>query len=285
MGYPTTRACGPGRGRAGGSSRPPGAGRACRGQPSPARVWEQIRIRRGGQLPRRTQRESPAPGRPLSLLPGPDRGPGRGRIRGAVPGRNGLPASFCGDRPRASHPRQGLPAGRPRDGPRTSSSRNGIPASHPRNRPPASHPRHGIPAGRPRDGPRASYPRHGLSASFRGDRIAARGRTAETWTRRGQRARPRRHPARVGAGHVQGRSAVTGERVAASGTAARPGDPGSTGERFRQRGITASGVTVERRCLPDRGPRRTRPGARIPARTGSARPGVPAGPVLAVERA
>ena len=67
----------------------------------------------------------------------------------------------------------------------------------------------------------------------------------------------------------------------------RPGQEiqGAPGEWFRQRGIAASRVTVERRRLPDRGPRRTRPGARIPARTRSTRPGVPAGPVLAVERA
>jgi hypothetical protein len=71
--------------------------------------------------------------------------------------------------------------------------------------------------------------------------------------------------------------------VAAPGPAARPGDPGSAERRSQRRGITASRVTVERRRLPDRGARRTRPGTRIPARTRSTRPGIPAGPVLAVE--
>ena len=51
------------------------------------------------------------------------------------------------------------------------------------------------------------------------------------------------------------------------------------------RGIAASRVTVERRRLPDRGSQWARPGAGISARTRSTRPGVPAGPVLAVERA
>jgi hypothetical protein len=73
--------------------------------------------------------------------------------------------------------------------------------------------------------------------------------------------------------------------VAAPGTAARPGDPGSARQRSCQRRITAPRVTVERWRLPDCGPRRTRPGARIPARAWSARPGLPAGPVLGVERA
>jgi hypothetical protein len=72
--------------------------------------------------------------------------------------------------------------------------------------------------------------------------------------------------------------------MAAPGTAARPGDPGSARQRFRRRGIAAR-VTVERRRLPDRGSQRTRPRARIPACTRSTRPGVPARPVLAVERA
>ena len=115
--YSTTRARSPGRGRTGGSRRPPGTGhrlsRDDRGQPSPARLRGQDRVRRGDQLPRRIQRQPPAPGRPL-LLSGPDRGPQYGWIRSAFPGGHGLPASY----PRGRSMPQLRPARASRQAPR-----------------------------------------------------------------------------------------------------------------------------------------------------------------------
>ncbi len=222
MGASTTRARSPRRGRTRGRRRPPpgtghGFSRNDRRQPSPAGLRGHIWVRRTRQLLRRIQRQSPAPGRQLIFLSGPDRRPG-------------------------------VPAGCRRPGVLTSFSRNGVRAR-----------------GR--------------------DWVRARGRAAEARSRRGQPVRPRRHPARLRACHAQRRSIVTAERVAAPGTAARPGDPGSAGQRSAQRGIPASRVAVERRRLPDGGSQRTWPGTRIPARTRGTRPDIPAGPVLTVERA
>jgi len=153
--YSTTRARSPGRRRTRGSRRPPGPGhrlsRDDRGQPGPARLRGQDRVRRGDQLPRRIQRQPPAPGRPL-LLSGPDRRPQYGWIRSALPGGHGLPVRSPGDGACPSCARHGLPAGHPGDRTLPHCPRHGLPASHPRER---TSPRHGLPAGYPGDGVRA----------------------------------------------------------------------------------------------------------------------------------
>ena len=183
-----------------------------------------------------------------SSYPGPTAGPAPAGYAAAAPGGTGYPPADQGTGRPPATPGTGYP-----------------PATQGTGRPPAA--------------PGTGYPP--ATRGTGSGRAAGRRRREHS---EGREPSTRRHPARVGAGHDR-RSTVTGERVAASGTAARPGDPGSAGERFRQRGIAASRVTVERRRLPDRGPRRTRPIAWIPARARSARPGVPAGPILAVERA
>ena len=151
----TTRARSPGRGRTGGSRRPPGTGHGLsgddRGQPSSAGLWGQDRVRRGDQLPRRIQRQPPAPGRPL-FLSGPDRGPPYGWIHSALPGGHGLPVSYPGDGVCPRCARHGLPASHPGDRTLPCCPRHGLPASHPRER---TSPWHGLPAGYPRDGVRA----------------------------------------------------------------------------------------------------------------------------------
>ena len=178
-------------GEAVGRRRAPAAGlsRADRGQPSPPGLWRQIRVRRGDQLPRRIQRQSPAPGRPL-LLSGlgpqtrlrPDtRRPLPGARATRRPARGtGAPASYPQRRttrqlPRARATRQPPPARDTRQLPRAR-------ATHrpPRARDTRPLPRHGLPISHPRDGTPARYPRHGLPAGYPGDRLRARGRAAET---------------------------------------------------------------------------------------------------------
>ena len=110
----------------------------------------------------------------------------------------------------------------------------------------------------------------------------ARDRAAGTRPGRGQRARPRRLPG--GPGPARRRSLLARERLAPPGPAARAGDPGRTRKRSRQGRITVPRIVVERRGVPHRGAGRARPGPRIPARTRSARPCLPARPVLALER-
>ena len=234
MGCFTTKARGPGRGRTGGSGRPAagtshGPSRDGRGSPSPAGLWGQIRVRRGDQLPRRIQRQSPAPGRPHLVLPRPGSRPGPGWIRGVSPGRHGLPACHAGDGTPARYPGHRLPPGDPGTGAGRSGAR--------RRREPGA----GGQPGRNTTSP--ASPTTSVGPSSR----------ENAWRR------PERRP---------------GQEI-----------QGAPAQRFRRRGIAASRVTVERRRLPDRGSGRTRPGARIPARTRSTRPGIPAGPVLAVERA
>jgi hypothetical protein len=174
MGYSTTGARCPGRGRTGGSRRPPpgtghGVSRGDWEQLSPAGLWGRIRIWRRDQLPRRIQWQSPAPGPPLFFLSGPDRRFGRGRKRDTHPGRA-----------RGT----GLPASRPGDGLRVGRRRPGVPASCVRARVPASDIQPGVPAsdvqpGGPADyrGPRAltNFSRNGAR-----DRVRARVWAAET---------------------------------------------------------------------------------------------------------
>ena len=273
MDYSTTRARGPGRGRTGGSRRPPpGTGPAAQpGRPGTAQptLGYGGRSGYGGETsyPRRIQRQSPAPGRPL-LPSGPDRRPGRGWIRGAFSGGHGLPVGRPRDGTAASYPRHGLPVGHPRDGtrPRLPPGTGYPPATQGTGQPPAT--------------PGTGYP------------PATRG----TGSGRGA-GRRRREPAE---GSQPGRSATQPAPPSAMPNGGppsrenawrrperRPGQEiqGAPGNGSGRRGIAASRVTVERRRLPDRGSQWTRPGAGISARTRSTRPGVPAGPVLAVERA
>ena len=254
--------------------RHPSPGRSQHGSRSPGRG-------RAGEAAATGHRARAQPGWPEIARPS--------EAMGADPGTAGRPAiqadpaAVTGART-APPPTQAGPHSRPRlDMRRLTPGGTGYPpAGQGTGHPPAS-PGTGY-AGRPRDGT-AGCLGHGLRASYPGNGIRAWGRATETRTRGEQPARPQRHPARAGVSHAQRRAAVTGERVAAPGTAARPGDSGSAGQRFCQRRITAPWVTVEPGRLPDGGSWRTRPGPRVPARTRSTRPGVPAGPVLAVERA
>ncbi len=144
----------------------PGTGhrlsRADRGQPSPARLWGQIRVRRGDQLPGRIQRQPPAPGRPL-LLPGPDRRPRCGWIRGARPREaRATRQPRPGDGPPASYARR-------RDYPPAHPGAPGTRQLPPARGYPARLPRHGTGQPSPARTTRRLHPGTGYPTSYPGD--------------------------------------------------------------------------------------------------------------------